>query len=220
MYVIIAGGGKVGYYLTKGLMSAGHEVVLIEKDKTRAAELFNFVGEIAVRGDACEVRLMKQYGMERADVVAAITGDDEDNLVICQMAKQRFGVPRTIARVNNPENEEIFQRLGIDETVSSTKIIFNLFEQQIETDQLVPIAALKRGNIEIIEIDLGADSPVLGKEIGKLGLPANTLIISIVRDDHGLIPHVNTQLESHDSVIALVESGQEPALRSIFMGDN
>jgi trk system potassium uptake protein len=218
MYVIVAGGGRIGYYLTKGLLSAGHEVVLIEKDKSRAAVLFDYLGETVVRGDACEVRTMKQYGMERADVVAATTGDDEDNLVICQMAKQRFGVPRTIARVNNPENEEIFQRLGIDQTVSSTKIIFNLIEQQIETDQLVPIAALKRGNIEIVEIDLGSDSPVLGKEIGEIRLPANTLIISIVRDDHALIPHVNTELERSDSVIALVESEHESALRSVFVG--
>jgi trk system potassium uptake protein len=220
MYVIVAGGGRIGYYLTKGLLSAGHEVVLIEKDKSRFNVLFDYLGETVVRGDACEVRTMKQYGMERADVVAATTGDDEDNLVICQMAKQRFGVPRTIARVNNPENEEIFQRLGIDETVSSTKIIFNLIEQQIETDQLVPIAALKRGNIEIVEIDLGTDSPVLGKEIGEIRLPANTLIISIVRDEHALIPHVNTELERSDSVIALVESGQESALRAIFVGQN
>ncbi|MDO8588120.1 MAG: TrkA family potassium uptake protein [Armatimonadota bacterium] len=219
MYVMIAGGGKVGYHLAKGLISAGHEVALIEKDKGRAAELFEILGETAVRGDACEVRTMKRYGMERADVVVATTGDDEDNLVICQMAKQRFQAPRTIARVNDPNNEEVFQRLGIDETVSSTKIIFNLIEREIETDQLVPIAALKRGNIEIVEIDLGSDSPVLGKEIGKLGLPPNTLIISIVRDDHALIPHVNTELESRDSVIALVESDQEPALRSIFVGE-
>ncbi|MDO8681857.1 MAG: NAD-binding protein [Armatimonadota bacterium] len=218
MFIIIGGGGRVGYYLTKGLMSAGHEVVLIEKDRGRAEKLFEELGEVAVRGDACEVRTMKQYGMERADVVVATTGDDEDNLVICQMAKHRFKAPRTIARVNNPENEEIFQRLGIDETVSSTKIIFNLIEQQIETDHMFPIAALKRGNIEIVEIDLGEESPVVGKEIGKLGLPPNTLIISIVRDDHALIPHVNTELEMHDSVIALVESDLEPQLRAVFMG--
>lgn len=219
MYVIVAGGGKVGYYLAKGLLEAGHEVLLIEKNKTRATELANMLGDVAVRGDACEVRTMKRYGMERADVVAAVTRDDEDNLVICQMAKKRFGVPRTITRVNDPKNEMVFQRLGIDQTVSSTKIIFNLIEQQIESDQLVPIAALKRGNIEIVEIDLGADSPVLGKEIGHLGMPPNTLIISIVRDDHALIPHVNTELESRDSVIALVEADQEPALRAVFTGD-
>ena len=218
MYVIIAGGGKVGYYLTKGLLNEGHEILLIEKDSSRAAKLAEDLGDIVVRGDACEVRTMKQFGMERADVVVATTGDDEDNLVICQMAKHRFKAPRTIARVNNPENEEIFQRLGIDETVSSTRIIFNLIEQRIETDQLIPLAALKRGNIEIVEVDLGEESPVLGKQIGNLGLPPDTLVISIVRDDHALIPHVNTELKAKDSVIALVQSKLEPELRAIFVG--
>jgi trk system potassium uptake protein len=218
MFVIIAGGGKVGYYLTRDLVAEGHEVLLIEKDKTRAAELAEDLGEITARGDACEMRTMKQLGMERADVVVATTGHDEDNLVICQMAKQRFRVPRTISRINNPKNEEIFQRLGIDQTVSSTKIIFNLIEQQIEADQVVPIAALKRGNIEIVEVDLCETSPVVGKQIGSLQLPKNALIISIVRDDHGLIPHVNTQLLAQDSVIALVSADQEHELRSVFLG--
>ena len=220
MYVIVAGGGKVGRYLTKGLLDAGHEVLLIEKDRGRAAELIEEFDDIVVRGDACEMRTMKQYGMERADVVAATTGDDEDNLVICQMAKKAFGVPRTISRVNNPMDEEIFQRLGIDQTVSSTRIIFNLIEQQIESEQVVPIAALKRGNIEIVEVDLGEDSPVIGKEIGKLGLPPNTLVISIVREDHALIPHVNTELQARDSLIALVDAGKEPDLRAVFMGED
>ena len=219
MYAIIAGGGKVGYYLARDLMSEGHEALLIEKDKSRAAELFEELGDVAVRGDACEMRTMKQYGMERADVVVATTGDDEDNLVICQMAKRRFGVPRTIARVNNPKNEEIFQKLGIDQTVSSTRIIFNLLERQMETNQLVPIAALKRGNIEIVEVDLGEASPVIGRQIGGLKLPPNALIISIIRDDHALIPHVNIELRAQDSLIALVGTDEEPELRQVFLGE-
>jgi trk system potassium uptake protein len=218
MYVIVAGGGRIGYYLTKGLLSAGHEVVLIEKDKSRFNVLFDYLGETIVRGDACEVRTMKQYGMERADVVAATTGDDEDNLVICQMAKQRFGVPRTIARVNNPENEEIFQRLGIDETVSSTKIIFNLIEQQIETDEVIPLASLQRGNIEIVEIDLGQDSPVIGKRIPYIELPQDALIISIVRDGHAMLPNIDVEFKEGDSVIALVASDKETDLEQVFSG--
>lgn len=216
MYVIVAGGGKVGHYLTRALMDAGHEVVLVEKDASRAAYLAEELGEAAVRGDACEVRTMRDVGMARADVVVAITGDDEDNLVICQMAKRKFQVPRAIARVNNPQNEEIFHSLGIDTTVSSTKIIFNLIEQQIETDEVIPLAPLQRGNIEIVEVDLGPDSPVLGKTIPSIRLPQDALVISIVRDGHAILPNIDVQFKQGDTVIALVSADKEADLRAIF----
>ena len=216
MYIIVAGGGKVGHYLTRALMDAGHEVLLLEKDKARADYLQQDLGETVTRGDACEVRTMREVGMERADVVVATTGDDEDNLVVCQMAKLRFNVPRTIARVNNPQNEDIFQRLGIDTTVSSTKIIFNLIEQQIETDFVIPLAPLQRGNIEIVEVDLGPDSPVVGKRIGQVTLPEDALVISIVRDEHAILPNIDVQFKEGDSVIALVTAEREPELRAAF----
>ncbi len=216
MYVILAGGGKVGYYLTKALIDEGHEVLLIEKNRGKAAELAEELGEVVAAGDACEVRTMSEIGMERADVVVAVTGDDEDNLVVCQMAKRRFHVPRTIARVNNPKNEDIFQRLGIDATVSSTKIIFNLIEQQIETDEVIPIAALERGNIEIVQIDLGPNSPVVGKKIPSVTMPQEAVIISIVRDEHAILPNLDVELKEGDSVIALVTTEKEAELRSVF----
>lgn len=218
MYVIIAGGGKVGYYLSKTLKSEGHEVLLIEQDKAEVARLAEELGEVAMRGDASEVTTMQEAGMERADVVVAVTGDDGDNLVISQLAKKKFGVPRTIARVNNPKNEELFHRLGIDQTVVSTKIIYNLIEQQIETDQVIPIAALKRGNIEIVEIVLSADSPVLNQTVAMLNLPNDALIISIVRGDHAIIPHSDFSFKAGDSVIALVKSDREQDIRDVFTG--
>ncbi|HUV04147.1 MAG TPA: TrkA family potassium uptake protein [Armatimonadota bacterium] len=218
MYVIVAGGGKVGHYLTRALMDAGHEVLLVEKDRSRAAYLAEELGEVVVRGDACEVRTMREIGMERADVVVAATGDDEDNLVICQMAKRRFNVPRTIARVNNPQNEDIFHRLGIDSTVSSTKIIFNLIEQQIETDEVILLAPLQRGNIEIVEIDLGPESPVLGKTIPYVGLPQDALVISIVRDGHAILPNIDVEFKQGDTVIALVSADKEAEMREVFAG--
>jgi trk system potassium uptake protein TrkA len=216
MYIIVAGGGKVGHYLTRALIDAGHEVLVIEKDRSRAAYLAEEFGEVVTWGDACEVRTMKESGMERADVVVAITGDDEDNLVICQMAKHRFQVPRAIARVNNPQNEDIFKRLGIDTTVSSTKIIFNLIEQQIETDEIIPLAPLQRGNIEIVEIDLGPDSPVIGKRIQSIGLPQDALVISIVRDGHAILPNIDVEFRQGDSVITLVNADKEADLRNVF----
>ena len=218
MYVIVAGGGKIGHYLTRALLDANHEVLLVEKDRGRADYLAEELGEAVARGDACEVRTMREIGMERADVVVAVTGEDEDNLVICQMAKLRFRVPRAIARVNNPENVDIFQRLGIDTTVSSTKIIFNLIEQQIETNEVILLAPLQRGNIEIVEVDLGPDSPVLGKRIGQVILPNETLVISIVRDGHAILPNIDVEFKQGDSVIALVTAERETQLRDVFGG--
>ena len=218
MYVIVAGGGRVGHCLSRALIDAEHEVLLVEKDRGRADYIAEELGEAVTRGDACEVRTMREIGMERADVVVAVTGDDEDNLVICQMAKLRFHVPRTIAKVNNPENEDIFQRLGIDTTVSSTKIIFNLIEQQIETNEVIPLAPLQRGNIEIVEVDLGADSPVLGKRIPQIALPEGALIISIVRDGHAILPNIDVEFRQGDSVIALVTSEKESQIRNVFAG--
>ena len=218
MYVIIAGGGKVGYYLTKTLVAEGHEVLLLEQDKREVDRLSEEFGEVVMRGDASEMRTMKEAGLERADVVVAVTGDDGDNLVISQLAKRKFGVPRTIARVNNPKNEELFHKLGIDQTVVSTKIIFNLIEQQIETDQVIPLAALRRGNIEIVEIDLSKDSPVLEEPVGSLRLPPETLIISVVRGEDAIIPQPDTMLQVGDTVIALVRAERESELREAFTG--
>ena len=216
MYVIVAGGGKIGHYLSRALLDAGHEILLVEKEKARADYLAEELGEAVALGDACEVRTMREIGMERADVVVAVTGDDEDNLVICQMAKLKFDAPRAIARVNNPQNEDIFQALGIDTTVSSTKIIFNLIEQQIETNEVIPLASLQRGNIEIVEIDLGPDSRVLGKRIPQAMLPEGALIISIVREGHAILPNIDVEFEQGDSVLALVATDKESQLRSIF----
>jgi len=219
LYAIIVGAGKVGYHLAKALMQEGHEVLVVEKDRKTAEATADELGEIVMNADGCEVRSMREAGMNRANVVIAATGDDEDNLVICQMAKRKFGVPRTIARVNDPKNEELFQELGIDQTVSSTRIIFNLIEQQIETGQVIPLAALKKGEIEVVEANITTDSPVEGQRIGQLDLPPNTLIISVIRDGHALIPHADTKLRQGDSVIAMIKAERERELRAVFTNE-
>ena len=216
MYVIVVGGGKVGYYLTKQLLTEGHEVLLLEKDRRRQAVLAEQMGEVVVQGDGCEVRIMSEAGFGRADVIVAVTGDDEDNLVICQMAKRKFQAPRTVARVNDPDNVILFQKLGIDTTVSSTQIIFNLLDQQIETGEIIPLAALKNGNIEIVAITVSERSPVLGRNVKDLPLPGNALIISVVRDQHALLPQGDVRFENEDTVIAMVVADEEPQLRHIF----
>ena len=216
MYVIVVGGGKVGYYLTKQLLTEGHEVLLLEKDRRRQAMLAEQLGEVVVQGDGCEVRIMSEVGFGRADVIVAVTGDDEDNLVICQMAKRKFQAPRTVSRVNDPDNLTLFQKLGIDTTVSSTQIIFNLLDQQIETGEIIPLAALRNGNIEIVAITVSERSPVLGRNVKDLPLPGNALIISVVREEHAMLPQGDVRFENEDTVIAMVAADEEPQLRHIF----
>jgi len=219
IYVIIVGGGKVGYHLAKTLLSEGHEVLILEKDRKTYEWLIEELGETVMLGDGCEIRTMTEAGMARANVVVAVTGDDEDNLVICQMAKRKFGVPRTIARVNDPKNEELFRELGIDQTVSSTRIIYNLLDQQIETGEVIPLAALKRGEIELVEVDITPGSPVEGQKIGQLDLPPNTLIISILRDGTPIVAHSDTKLRVGDSVIAMIKAEREKELQAVFSGE-
>ena len=221
MYVIIVGAGNVGYYLAKALLKEGHEVLIMEKDRTTAESLAEELGEIVLYGDGCEVRTMTEAGMGRANVVVAVTGDDEDNLVVCQMAKRKFGVGRTIARVNDPKNEGVFRQLGIDQTVSGTRIIFNLLEQQIETSQVIPLKALKAGEIEVVEADITAGSPAAGQKIGaiKEKLPPTTLIICVIREDRARIPHDDMKLRVGDSVIAMIKAEREKELRAVFASD-
>src|SRR5256886_16262364 len=170
MYIIVGGGGDVGYYLTKSLLGRGHEVLLLEKNAARQQLLSEELGQSVVRGDACEARTMEEVGANRADVVIAVTGEDEDNLVICQMAKKRFNVARTIARLNNPKNELIFQKLGIDITVSPTRSILSLLEAELPGSSFVTLMTLRRAGLGIIEVRVPADSPIVGKTINVLKL--------------------------------------------------
>jgi len=133
MYVIVIGGGKVGYYLTKHLLERGYEVTLIEKDPRRAETLTSQLGEVVMVGDGDEMAFLATTGMERAEVVVAVTGDDEDNLVACQLAKRKFNVPKTVARVNNPSNVQIFKTLGVDVTLSATEVLLDLLERELAT---------------------------------------------------------------------------------------
>jgi trk system potassium uptake protein TrkA len=218
MYVIVVGGGKVGYYLTRTLLNEGHEVLLLEKDRRRAANLLEQLGEVVMAGDGCEVRVMSEAGMGRAEVVVAVTGDDEDNLVICQMARRQFDVKRSVARVNDPRNEEIFRLLGIDATVASTRIIYSLIEQEVDTGQVVPLTALKRGNIEIVEADLDAKSPVVDRTLKDVHLPGDSVIAVIIRGDQIVLPSGTTRFEAGDCVVALTRPEDERQLRELMAG--
>lgn len=218
MYIIVAGGGEVGYYLTKALYQQGYEVLLLEKDRRRADSLSEELGDLVMYGDACEVRVLNAAGARRADVVVAATGDDEDNLIICQLAKNYFKVKRTLARVRDPRHEPLFKRLGIHETICSTRLIFNLLEQEVEVGEVLPIGALQRGQIEVIEAEITAQSPVVGKRIADLSLPERVLIVSVLRNGYPLLGQGDLVLQPGDTAIILAGLEAQKSLLKLFTG--
>ncbi len=219
MYLIIVGGGKVGYYLSKSLLAEGHEVLLIEKNPRRAAFLIDELGADHVWvGDGCDSSTFAQVGMNRADAVIAVTGDDEDNLVVCLLAKRKFNVPRTIARINNPRNAEIFARLGIDVTVSTTEIIQAQIERALPLRSLVHLLALRRGGIQLVEGKVAPGAPADGRALRDLGIPADALVVMVVRGDQTFIPSGETILRAEDEILAVTTPQSEPVLRRLLLG--
>jgi trk system potassium uptake protein TrkA len=219
MFVLVIGGGKVGYYLTKELIGSGHEVVLMEKDPVRATQIADEIGSVVISHDGCEGKYLAQAGANRADIVAAVTGDDEDNLVICQMAKHHFDVPRTIARVNNPKNEDLFKHLGVDELISPTRMILGSIEQDIPVHELLHLAALGEGELELIEAHLQAGSPAIGKAPRDLSMPDGCALFAVIRDGIATPLRPDTVLAEGDKVIAIGKAACGPGLHDLLIGD-
>jgi trk system potassium uptake protein TrkA len=218
MFIIVVGGGKVGYYLTKELIESSHEVVLLEKDRPRAAQIADEIGSVVLARDGCEGKNLAEAGSNRADIVAAVTGDDEDNLVICQMAKHHFSVPRTIARVNNPKNEELFRHLGVDEIISPTRMILGAVEQDIPVHELLHLAAFEGGEIELIEANLLGDSPAVGRAPRELDIPSSCSLFAVIRDGVAIPLRPDTQLEEGDKVIAIGPTECQDILHEQLIG--
>jgi len=217
MYIVVIGGGKVGYYLTKALLAERHEVLLIERDYRRAKLIADDLGQgVVLRGDGAETATLERAGASRADVVCAVTGEDEDNLVVCQVAKLRFTVNRTIARINNPKNEDIFLKLGIDVTVSSTELILSLIEQEIPTTPFVNLLTLRNIGMEIVDLYMTDDCPWVGKQIGQLALPAETILSLLVRETVRSFPSPETVLRRGDRLIGLTSLESEPILHRML----
>lgn len=216
MYIIVVGGGKVGFYLTSVLKEEGHEVLLVEKDLGRYMALQTKLDELVFYGDGSEVHTLEAAGASRADVVVAVTGRDEDNLVICQVAKKRFAVPRVIARVSNPRNEGAFRTLGIESTISGTRILYSLLVQEVDVGELIPLLPLHRGNMVIVQLRLKEDSQANGKFIKDLHLPQESILVSILRGEEIIIPRGDTRLAADDAIIAVVKKGAEKALQEVF----
>lgn len=216
MYIIVGGGGDVGYYLTRTLLRRGHEVLLLEKTSARVQILAEELGQSVIKGDACEARTMQEAGAQRADVVIAVTGEDDDNLVICQMAKKRFNVARTIARLNDPKHEELFQKLGIDVTVSPTKAILSLIESELPGPHFIPLMTLKKAGIEIVAMNIPPMSQVAGKKLSELNLPRKSTLALIMRGTEPIFPDADTVLLENDEIYALLNNESEEELSKIF----
>jgi trk system potassium uptake protein len=220
MYILIVGGGKVGYYLTKTLVNEGiNEVLLIEKNPQKVAIFTERFGEVVVQGNGDEAATLASAGAKRADVVIAVTGDDEDNLVICQVAKAHFNVPRTIARVNNPKNEDLFRRLGIDTTVSSTNVILNLIEQLIPQRSFVHVMTLRHADMAIVEGIIPQHSQVAGQTLAEIPFPSGVVIAAIHRGAELILPTGSSVLYPGDEVIAVTMRDQEAELRELLVSE-
>jgi trk system potassium uptake protein len=220
MYIIVVGGGKVGYHLAKALLTEGHEVLVIEKDRSRIELISNELGSICLLGDGCEASVLSEAGTGRADMLIAVTGDDEDNLVSCQVAKHKFKVPRTIARSSNPKNEVLFRKLGIDVTISSTNVIMEYIQQEVPTHILTHLLTIRDRGMELVDVKIPADSKSVGKKIKDISLPAGSVLTLIIRRDQK--PQMATQdvvIQNGDQIIALTSSDAEEQLKAALRGD-
>lgn len=216
IHIVISGGGKVGSFLARQLSEKGHNVVVIEKNEAICEKLATGSSMLVINGDACDYRYQEEARVNRADVFAAVTGDDDDNLVACQLAKTSFDVPRTVARVNNPKNERIFNLMGID-AISSTTVIGHLIEEETTVGDIITLHILQKGKLAIVEVDV----PVGGgsscqKMIKDLGLPQGCVLVSIIRGDEVIIPHGEDMLQPGDSVIAVTDIDREERLKKIL----
>jgi trk system potassium uptake protein len=220
MYLIIVGGGKVGYHLARALLAEGHEVLIIEKDRNRIDFIINELGSICLMGDGCETAVQAEAGTTRADMLIAVTGDDEDNLVACQVAKHKFKVPRTIARSSNPKNETLFRMLGVDVTVSSTNVILEHIQKEVPTHILTRLLTIQDKSLELVELKVPADAKCVGKRIKDLALPSETsLVLFIRRDQKPQLATPDTKIQIGDEIIGITPSENEEQLKLALKGD-
>ncbi len=218
-FVIIVGGGRVGYFLAKSLLEKNIEVCVIESNK----EIFELVSLQVdcpvILGDGSSTAVLENAGAPRASVFVAVTNHDHDNLIACQIAKQQFGVPKTIARVKNPKNEAVMQKLGVDITVSSTAIMSSVIQSEMPHSRMRQVLELHAGQLELIEYSLEAGSPVVGKRLREVQVPADCNIVSIFRNGEAVLPRGETSLEAGDQVLALVKGRAQGDLRRLLLGE-
>jgi trk system potassium uptake protein len=217
MYVIIVGGNEIGYCLCKELLDAGHEVLVIEKDATKCENLEAELGSVSLCGNGCEVAILTKAGAARADIFIAVTGEDEDNLAACQIAKQKFDVPRIVARINNPKNEHIFAKLGIEHTVDVVALVSEHIKAQASISSLIHLLNFKEQGGELVLVKVG--NPAAGKSVTKLPLPPGSIASLLIRQGQQCqVPTPDTVLKLDDQLICLIPSGSKEAVQAIFTG--
>ena len=220
MYVLIAGGGKIGANLARSLLRVGHEVTLVEQRRDRYLTLDEEFGHRAQAGDGTELSVLENAGIKRpADIVVAVTGDDEDNLIICQLARERYGVAKVVARVNDPRNQAHFDLLGVAPTVSATKMVMALVQHEMPEHELVQLVQLRRENLEIVEVEVGDSAAAAGKRVEELRLPETARLISVMRDGKAEIAVGATELRPGDQVLAILQPGGEEELHKLLVGE-
>ncbi|MFN0089246.1 MAG: potassium channel family protein [Acidimicrobiales bacterium] len=219
MRIVVAGGGNVGQFIANQLREAGHDVLIIEQSGEVAARASTLPGVEWKVADACEYRTLEEADLVHCDVVVAATGDDEDNLVVSLLARQDFGVPRTVARVNHPKNEWLFNETwGVDVAVSTPHLLTALVEEAVNVGTLVRLLRLEQGKVGLVEVTLEAESPVLDRQIRELEVPRDATIVAVVRDQHVVVPRGDTVFEAGDEVLALATPEAEAAVLRLFTG--
>ena len=218
MQIIIVGCGRLGFVLARRLCQSGHKVSIVEKDPARCEKAAEEPGVSIINADGSDQSVLEKAGIKGADVVAAVTGNDEDNLAICQLAKKVFGVQRTVGRVNTPDNERIFTEEGVDVPVDPAKIIAKIIEGEVSFYDLVNLMSFKRGKLSIVRVDLPQGSPVINRQVQDITFPADSVLVSIVRKDEVIVPKGDTVFESGDDIIAITMVGNESQLLNLLVG--
>ncbi len=219
MYIIVIGGGRLGYYLLKALLNEGHEVLVLEKDARVCKTITDELGSVCFRGDGCEAATLAEVGTGRADMLVAVTGDDEDNLVACQVAKHKHNVPRTIARLRNPQNAGLFKKLGVDVTISTTDIILETIEREVPTHPATELLSLDEKGLVIVDVKISPESATVGKAVKQLKLPKESkLALIIPTEGSARAPAPATVLKAGDQIIAVTTPETKDALQEALRG--
>ncbi len=218
MRIVIAGGGKVGYYLVKTLLPYKHKITVIETKPELCEKIANELNVCAINGDGTNIEHLTIANVDKADIFIALTGRDQENLIACQLAKRNFGASRTIARVNNPKNISVFEKLGVDKAVSSTSIIADLIEQEVDYSGMVTLMELKGGLITLNELVITKDSPVINKNLKELRIPKGCLLISVIREDEVIIPSGDTIILEGDFIITASSMKDKQVIKDYFIG--
>lgn len=219
MYAVIVGGGVVGYNVLRAMTALGHETVLIEREKARYAQLEAEYEHLVLHGDGTEIAMLELAGTARADLVVAVTGHDDDNIVVAQIAREHFGTAKCIARVNDPRNQEHFDAIGIRFTVSAAQSILSLIEHEVPDHRVVNMLNLRHENLEIIELNVTQTSPIVGLPVSKIRMPRDARLISVTRDNQSRIAVGDTVVQPGDRVMAILDPSREDELVNLLLGD-